>query len=44
MDKIKGMGTCAKIEISQDADEAEQKVKWFLKVHKTYKRLWKAYS
>ena len=37
MDKIEheGMGTCARIEISQDADNADQKVKWFLKVHKT---------
>ena len=29
------IGTCARIEISQDADNAGQKVKWFLKVHKT---------
>ena len=32
-------GTCAGIEISQDADNADQKVKWFPKVHKTYKFL-----
>ena len=30
------MGTYARIEISQDADTAGQKVKW-------YKRLWEAY-
>ena len=35
-DKI---GTCAGIEISQDADNADQKVKWFLKAHKACKRL-----
>ena len=28
------MGTCARIEISYDADNADQKVKWFLKVHR----------
>ena len=38
-----GIGTCASIEISGDADNAEQKVKWFLKVHETYKLLWEAY-
>ena len=38
-----GMGTCARIEINQDADNADEKVKWFLKVHKTYKLLWEAY-
>ena len=38
-----GIGTCARIEISLDADNANQKVKWFLKVHKTYKLLWEAY-
>ena len=45
MNKIEhlGMGTCARIKVSQDSDKAEQKVKWFLKVHKTYKRLWQAY-
>ena len=35
-----------RIEISRDADNADnadQKVKWFLKVHKTYKLLWEAY-
>ena len=36
MNKIEheGMGTCARIEISQNADNADQKVKWFLEVHK----------
>ena len=29
-----GIGACARIEISQDADNADQKVKCFLKVHK----------
>ena len=45
MDKIEheGMAACARIKISQDADTADQKVKWFLKVHKTYKLLWEAY-
>ena len=37
------VGTCAGIEISQDKDNADQKVKWFLKVHETYKLLWEAY-
>ena len=37
------LGTCARIKISQDADDADQKVKWCLKVHKTYKLLWEAY-
>ena len=39
------MGTYARTEISQEADnaDADQKVKWFLKVHKTYKLLWEAY-
>ena len=39
MNKIEheGIGTCASIEISQDADNADQKVKWFLKVPKKYK-------
>ena len=39
MNKIEyeGIGTCARIEVSQNADKADQKVKWFLKVHKTYK-------
>ena len=36
-------GTCARIEISQNVDNADQKVKWFPKVHKTYKLLWEAY-
>ena len=31
------IGACARIEISQDADNADQIVKWFLNVHKTYK-------
>ena len=39
----KGMGTCPSIEISQDADVPDQKVKWFLKVRKAYKLLWEAY-
>ena len=45
MNKIKyeGIGTCARIELSQDADNADQKVKWFLKVHTTYKLLREAY-
>ena len=33
------IGTCARIEIIQDADNADQKVKWFRKVHKTYRLL-----
>ena len=39
MNKIEheGMGTCARTEIGQDADDANQKIKWFLKVHKTCK-------
>ena len=37
------MGTHAGTEISQDADNANQKVKWFMKVHKTFKLLWEAY-
>ena len=28
------IGTCTKIEISQDADNADQQVTWFPKVHK----------
>ena len=45
MNKIdyEGIGTCPRIEISQDADNADQNVKWFLKVHETYKLLWEAY-
>ena len=39
----KGISSCARIEIRKDADNADQKVKWFLKVHKTYKHLWEAY-
>ena len=44
MNKIEyeGIGTCAGIKISPDADNADQKVKWFLKVHKTDKLLWEA--
>ena len=44
MNKIEyeGIGTCARIEISQDADNADQKVKWFLKVLRRYKLLWEA--
>ena len=41
------MSTCARIEISQDAYNADRKtgrkVKWCLKVHKTYKLLWEVY-
>ena len=45
IDKIEheGMGTCARVEICQDTDNADHKVKWSLKVHKTYKFLWEAY-
>ena len=45
IDKIEheGVGTCARIEISQDEDNPDQNVKCFLKVHKTYKLLWEAY-
>ena len=35
--------TCARIEIGQYAGNTDQKVKWFLKVRKTYKLLWEAY-
>ena len=37
MNKIKyeGIDACARIEISEDAANADQKVKWFLKFHKT---------
>ena len=38
-----GIGSCARTEISQDADNTDQKVKWILKVDKTYKLLWEAY-
>ena len=34
------IGTCPGTEISQDVDNTDQKVKWFLKVHKAYKLLW----
>ena len=45
IDKIEheGMGTCAITKISQDADNADEKLQWFLKFHKTYKVLWEAY-
>ena len=35
MNKIEheGINTCASIEIIQDAYNADQKLKWFLKVH-----------
>ena len=38
MNKIEheGTGTCARTERNKDADNAGQKLKWFLKVHKTY--------
>ena len=37
LDKIEHVeiGTCARTEISQDADNKDQKLKWFLKVHNT---------
>ena len=38
-----GTGTCAGIEITQDADNADQKVRRFPKAQKTYKLLWKAH-
>ena len=36
MNKIEheGMRICARIDKSQDADNTDQKVKWFLKVHR----------
>ena len=39
VDKIEHerMCICARIEISQNADNTDRKVKWFLKVSKTYK-------
>ena len=37
------MGTYARIELSQDADNGDHKVKWFLKVDETYKLLWEAH-
>ena len=40
--EYKWIGTCARIEIRQDADNADQIVKWFLKVQKTLKLLWEA--
>ena len=45
MNKIEheGIGTCATDDINQNADNKDQKAKWFLKVHKTYKLLWEAY-
>ena len=45
MEKIEheGMGTCARIETSKDADNIDQTVKWFLKVHKAYKLSGEAY-
>ena len=33
------IATCSRIEINEDAENADQKVKWFLKVHKTFKLL-----
>ena len=38
--KLNMIRTRARIEIHQDVDNADQKVKRFLKVHKTYKLLW----
>ena len=45
MDKIedKEIVTCARIEISQDTDNTDQKVNYFRTVHKTYKLLLEAY-
>ena len=43
MDKIKHEGQVPLQEISQDADNAKEKVKWFLKVYKIKKLLWEAY-
>ena len=45
MDKIEHeeIGTCERIEVSRDADNAHQKVKWCLIVHKTKNLLWEAY-
>ena len=37
------ISTCEGIEVSQDVDNADQKVKWFPKVHEIYKLLWEAY-
>ena len=34
-----GIHTFVRTEISQDADKADQNIKWFPKVHKTYKFL-----
>ena len=39
----KESGICARIERDQDADNEDQKQKWILKVHKTYKLLREAY-
>ena len=45
MNKIEyeGISTCARTEIRQNTDNADHRVKWFLKVHKTYKLLSEAY-
>ena len=37
------IGTYARIQISQDADNADQKSKIVLKVDETYRLFWKAY-
>ena len=42
MDKVEQEWIGARTEISQDADNADQEVKWFLQVHKTYEFLWEA--
>ena len=45
MDKIEDeeLGTCAGIEICQDADNVDQKVKYFSKFHKTPNLLCETY-
>ena len=39
-----GTGTCVRIEISQDTDNADQKAKWFLKVHKGLHIIYRGYE
>ena len=45
IDKIEReeIGNYVRIEVSQDADNTDQKVKWFPKAHKAYKLLWEVY-
>ena len=38
--ELEETGTCARIDISQNAVNADQKVKWFLKVHKRNIPFW----